>query len=131
MLKTHFDIVEKSLLATGQIVATAGHPLHKGTPREAFIRDFLALHLADNVGIGTEEVIDSNSKPNEARNQLDIVLYKKHYPKLSFGGGINAFLAESVFASIEVKSTLNKENLRQAIKAARRLKELNRHLHQF
>jgi hypothetical protein len=128
MLKAHFDVVEKSLLATGQIAAGAGHPLHKGTPREAFIRDFLALHLAENVGIGTGEVIDSTSKPNESRNQLDIVLYKKQFPKLSFGGNIAAFLAESLFATIEVKSTLDKEKLRQAIKAARNLKALIRHL---
>ncbi len=127
MLKTHFDVVERSLIATGNIVAGAGHPLHKGTPREAFIRDFLALHLAENVGIGTGEVIDSNSMPNEPRN-LDIVLYKKRFPKLSFGGGVSAFLSESVFATIEVKSTLDKEKLRPAIKAARNLKALTRHL---
>src|SRR5439155_24918965 len=119
MLKTHFDVVEKSLIATGKVVAGAGHPLHKGIPREAFIRDFLALHLAENVGIGTGEVIDSNSKPNESRNQLDIVLYRKQFPKLNFGGGVSAFLAESVFATIEIKSTLDKEKLRLAIKAAR------------
>ena|SRR5437773_6319177 len=131
MLKTHFDVVERSLLATGQIAAAAGHPLHKGIPREAFVRDFLALHLAENVGIGTGEVIDSQSLPNQPRNQLDLVLYKKQFPKLNFGGGVNAFLAESVFATIEVKSTLDKEALRQAIKSGRNLKTLARHVHSF
>jgi hypothetical protein len=127
MLKDHFDMVESSLLAMGKIVANAGHALHKGIPREAFIRDFLALHLPETLGIGTGEVIDSDSLPNQSRNQIDIVLYKRDYPRLNFGGGVNAFLAESVVAAIEVKSLLDKEALRKATKAARNLKALSRH----
>lgn len=129
MLKTHFDLIEKSLIATERIAASAGHSLHKGIPRESFIRDFLSLHLSENVGIGTGEVIDALSQPNDQRNQLDIVLYKKDFPKLWFGGGVNAFLAESVFATIEVKSKLTKASLRKAVRAARTLKSLARHLH--
>jgi hypothetical protein len=124
MLKSHFSAVENQLLAISRIPANAGHPLHKGTPREAFIKEFLASHLSETVAIGTGEIIDQSSKPDEPRNQMDIVIYRRDYPKLDLGGGINVFLAESVVATVEVKSVLDKNALEQSIKAARNVKRL-------
>ncbi|MBM2815307.1 MAG: hypothetical protein HW421_2069 [Ignavibacteria bacterium] len=126
MLKSHFDAFEKQLISTSKIQENSGHTLHKGTPREVFIRDFLQTHLPDTVAIGTGEIINCDSKPGELRNQHDIIIYKKNYPKLDFGGGINCFLIESVIASIEVKSTLTFGDLEQAISAARKAKALNK-----
>lgn len=119
------DAKENALVAISKVPANAGHPLHKGTPREAFIKEFLVDHLPGNVAIGTGEIIDSNSIPNVQRNQFDIVIYKKNYPKLDFGGGIGGFLIESVVATIEVKSVLDKDGLEQSIKAAQNSKNLN------
>ena len=126
MLTSHMNAVEAHLLAISKIPANAGHSLHKGTPREAFIREFLESHLNSTVAIGTGEIIDSNSRPNVQRNQFDIVIYKRNYPKLDFGGGINAFLAESVVATIEVKSTLDKPGIEQSVRAARAAKQLHK-----
>ncbi|MBN1373496.1 MAG: hypothetical protein JW987_16275 [Anaerolineaceae bacterium] len=126
MLKSHIDAVEEHLLAISQIPANTGHALHKGTPREAFIKEFLANHLSERVAIGTGEIIDANSRPNEPRNQIDIVIYKRDYPKLDFGGGISGFLAESVIATIEVKSTLDKGGIRQSVRTARKIKQLRK-----
>ncbi|TYQ23410.1 hypothetical protein PseudUWO311_22840 [Pseudanabaena sp. UWO311] len=128
MLKAHFDALEKSILQKYTIPANSGHTLHKGTPREAFIREFLQSHLSERVAIGTGEIIDAQSQPNEARNQFDIVIYKRDYPKLDFGGGVNAFLAESVVATIEVKSLLDKKAMSQSIEAACNAKKLHRNL---
>ena len=74
MLRTHMDTVENQLLVTSRIPANSGHTLHKGTPREAFIREFLEGHLPSNVAIGTGEIIDANSQPGQQRNQYDIVI---------------------------------------------------------
>lgn len=126
MLSSHMKAVEEQLLAISKIPANSGHSLHKGTPREAFIREFLEKHLNSTVAVGTGEIIDSQSKPNEARNQFDIVIYKRNYPKLDFGGGICGFLAESVVATIEVKSTLDKAGVEQAVRAARAAKSLQK-----
>jgi hypothetical protein len=126
MLKTHIDAVEGSLLEISKIPANSGHSLHKGTPREAFIRTFLQGHLSERVAVGTGEIIDADSKPREQRNQIDIVIYKREYPRLDFGGGINGFLAESVVATIEVKSLLDKEELRKAARVAKAIKALER-----
>jgi hypothetical protein len=124
MLKAHMDAVERQLLTTASVPANSGHSLHKGTPRESFIRQFLESHLSSRSAIGSGEIIDCNSKPGDSRNQLDIVIYKGDYPRLDFGGGINGFLVESVVATIEVKSTLTKTDLTQATKAARNIKLL-------
>ena len=124
MLKTHMDAKEDELVVISKIPASSGHPLHKGTPREAFIREFLASHLPESIALGTGEIIDAKSKPGESRNQYDIVLYRRNYPKLDFGGGINGFLIEAVIATIEVKSSLKKEDLKQAIQAAAAAKML-------
>jgi hypothetical protein len=118
------DARENALVAISRIPANSGHSLHKGTPREAFIREFLQSHLPENVAIGTGEIIDANSQPGAQRNQFDIVIYKKNYPKLDFGGDVSGFLIESVIATVEVKSTLNQEGMAQAISAARNAKAL-------
>ena len=127
MLTAHMNAIEESLLAISKIPANSGHSLHKGTPREAFIREFLEKHLNSNVAVGTGEIIDSDSEPNVQRNQFDIVIYKRNYPKLDFGGDISGFLAESVIATIEVKSTLDKAGIQQAVRAARNAKGLKKH----
>lgn len=126
MLNAHMKAIEEHLLAISKVPANSGHSLHKGTPREAFIREFLEKHLNSTVAVGTGEIIDCLSKPNEQRNQFDIVIYKRNYPKLDFGGEISGFLAESVIATIEVKSTLDKAGIEQAVRAARAAKSLQK-----
>ena len=128
MLKSHMDAQEDALLARSRIAANIGHSLHKGTPREDFVKDFLRDHLSESVSIGSGEIIDASSKPNEQRNQIDIVIYKRDYPKLNFSPTINGFLAESVVATIEIKSTLDREGLRQSIKTAANTKKLKKNL---
>jgi hypothetical protein len=124
MLKAHMDAIENHLVSISQIPAGSGHTLHRGTPREAFIKEYLEGHLSSNVAIGTGEIIDSNSQPRGQRNQYDIVIYKKNYPKLDFGGGVNGFLIESVIATIEVKSILDQSAMDQSVGAAFNAKSL-------
>jgi hypothetical protein len=126
MLKRHLDYIEKSLVAQSRVVGEAGHTIHKGTPREYFIREFLEKHISERAAIGTGEVIDRNSQPSEQRNQIDIIVYRRDYPKLNLGGGIDVFFAESVMAAIEVKSRLDKGKLKKIIKAGNKIKQLRR-----
>lgn len=126
MLKTHFDQIEGELLNISRRPASTGHSLHKGTPREAFIKTYLEKHLSTLLVIGSGEIIDANSRPGAERPQIDIVVYKRHYPKLDIGGEIYAFLAESVVATIEVKSSITKQELEKSMQAAQKLKQLCR-----
>lgn len=122
MLAAHMDAVEASLIQISKIPANSGHTIHRGTPREAFIKEFLENHLSANVAIGTGEIIDANSVPRAQRNQFDIVIYKRNYPKLDFGGGISGFLIESVVATIEIKSVLDQAAVDQSVVAAHNAK---------
>ncbi|MFC3530913.1 DUF6602 domain-containing protein [Vogesella facilis] len=126
MLQSHFSAIEKTILAISEVASNTGHNLHRGTPREVFIKEFLENHLSEKLGIGSGEIIDADSKPREPRNQIDIVIYRKEYPRLTIGGGITAFLAESVVAIIEVKSVLNEAAIEQVVGAAKAVKKLNR-----
>jgi uncharacterized protein DUF6602 len=128
LLKAHLDETEAALLATSRIPANAGHRLHRGTPREALIKQFLEGHVSSRVSIGTGEIIDAESRPRDARNQFDIVIYRNEFPRIDLGSGINAFLAESVVATIEVKSLLTEEELGKAVDAAHTAKCLKRNL---
>ena len=74
--------MEKILLAASRIVVGAGHDLHKGTPREMFVRDFLSLHLASNIGIGSGEIIDPNRLPVRSGGKL--IFYSISIPFLGF-----------------------------------------------
>ena len=124
VLEHHLEAVEEHLLSISKIPAGSGHSLHKGTPREAFIREFLANHLSEKVAVGTGEVISRESVTGEARNQHDVVIYKPEYPRLDFGGDIRAFLVESVVSTIEVKSTLTESDVENAVRAAQALKSM-------
>ncbi|EKT4568625.1 hypothetical protein QEM43_004345 [Pseudomonas putida] len=128
MLKAHMDATEASIVAQSQIPANTGHTIHRGTPRENFIKNFLESHLSSNVSIGTGEIIDALSRPREPRSQYDIVIYRKNFPKLDFGGEIHGFMAESVVATIEVKSVLDQGAMDQAVLAAYKAKQLRRSL---
>jgi hypothetical protein len=125
MLKAHIDAIENSLVSISKIPANSGHSLHKGTPRENFIKTFLQNHLSGNVSIGTGEIIDSSSVPGAERNQHDVIIYKKKFPKIDFGGNISGFLIESVIATIEVKSTLDRKGVDQSMEASFNSKSLN------
>ena len=124
MLKSHMNAVERHLLVISEVPANSGHTLHKGTPREAFIKEYLEGHLPSNVAIGTGEIIDAGSTPGHSRNQFDIVIYRRSYPKLDFGGGVSGFLVESVVATIEVKSVLTQADFGKAAGSAYNAKQL-------
>lgn len=118
LFNDHFSHIEQLLLARAKVQATSGHNLHKGTPREAFISDFITGHIGAGIGVGTGEVIDARLASGETRNQIDIVLYDQRIPRFDIGANIHLFPVESVKATIEVKSTLQEKDLQQACRAA-------------
>jgi hypothetical protein len=108
----------------------AGHPNLRGWPREWFIRDFLTNHLPSSLEIGHGEIIDQDSTPEppqgEYRPEVDIVIYRRDLPKISYSRDNTAFLSEGVLATIESKSVLTKEELSKACKASSTHKALKR-----
>jgi hypothetical protein len=132
MLLSHINAVERILVAQGAAAQNAGHPNLRGWPREWFIRDFLTNHLPSSLEIGHGEIIDQESVPEppqgEYRPEVDIVIYRRDLPKISYSRDNTAFLSEGVLATIESKSVLTKEELSKACNASSVHKNLKRNI---
>ncbi len=126
MLLSHLNAIENALIAQSKISRTSGHPVLRGNPREILIRDFLSSHLPSNLEVGQGTIIDVNTEPNQKKNQNDVIIYRRDFPKINFSKDDNAYFVEAVMATIEVKSFLNKNGFKKACITTNRNKSLNR-----
>lgn len=122
MLQSHFGRIARRLQAEADAAKSFHHSLNKGQIREAFIREFLEDNTSTLCGIGTGEIIHSSTAPEDPRNQIDVVIYNKTYPKLSLATGIDIFFAETVSSFIEIKSSLKKNHLREIAAVTKKIK---------
>lgn len=122
LLAAHFERIQRRLQAEGDAARSFQHGLNRGQIREAFIREFLEQNISDLWGIGTGEIIHKNASPDEPRNQIDVVVHNKKYPKLSLATGIDLFFVETVSSFIEIKSQLTKEDLRKSADTSKKIK---------
>ena|GEM_PF-2818526 len=89
------------------------------------MKQFLRDHIGQYIGIGSGEVFDSRRIVGDKANQIDVLLYDTSFPKIHFGGEDQAaFMVESIYAGIEIKSLLHREDLEDALRCARNLKTL-------
>ena len=116
-MRRSFHGWEKDLSSNGE----------KGGLRERRVADFLSRTLPERYGIGTGHIIDTKG---ERSHQTDIVIYDAvdgiAFPVDDY---YSLFPCESVYAAIEVKSTLvgsQNKTIHQCIKSTHALKSLNR-----
>ena len=124
LFRSHFDRIRLRLQAEGKAARSFRHGLNRGLIREAFVREFLTENLSGFCGVGTGEIFHGGASEEESRNQIDVVVHNKRYPKLPLSMGIDLFFIETVSATIEVKSRLTKDGVRSAAAAAKRIKNL-------
>ena len=124
LFRSHFERIQTRLEAAGQAAKSFHHGSNRGLIREAFIREFLSDNISEFWGVGTGEIFHREAKEEDARNQIDIVIHNKRYPKLPLSAGIDLFFIETVSSVIEIKSHLTKESVKQAAAAAKRIKGL-------
>ena len=106
------ELIESSTKASAKEADAFQHPIAKGDIREFAIRHFLDRFLPESVGVGTGMAMNSEGAMSK---QLDIVIADPTYPVLRSSSGSNIYLAESIIASIEVKSKLDKTSLALAL----------------
>ncbi len=92
-----------------------------GKNREYFCNNFLKKVLPHRLSITTGEIIDSE---NNQTGQLDLIINRDTCPALEFGSS-NSFLAEGVFAVIEVKSNLNTKKLIEAGESREKVRKMS------
>ena len=124
LFSSHFERIHRRLEAEGKAAQSFHHGLNRGLIREAFIREFLSENISEFWGVGTGEIFSQEFRDREARNQVDVVIHNKRYPKLPLAAGIDLFFVETVSSFIEIKSRLTKEDVKQAAVAAKRIKDL-------
>ena len=101
--------------------AHLSHRLTKGELRELFLCDLLNPFLTAQFDIGTGIVI--NQRGDQSR-QTDIIVYDKRIlPPFIHERHLGVYPAESVVATIEVKSTLTKREVLKAEQSATLLHE--------
>lgn len=85
----------------------------KGEGNETLLRDLLRRFIPQRYGIGTGVIIDRFGKQSK---QIDIVIYDKFlYPSLLSLATVHFFPVDIVYATIEVKTTLNSGSANEAI----------------
>jgi hypothetical protein len=89
------------------------HQGEKGRGNETVLRELIAKFIPKKYGVGTGIVIDRNGKQSR---QCDIVIYDAFsYPSLLSLTSIHLFPVDLVYATIEVKTTLNSQSAKEAI----------------
>ncbi|MBI3601919.1 MAG: hypothetical protein HY209_03395 [Candidatus Omnitrophica bacterium] len=100
------------------------HPVAKGDASELEWIDMLSLYLPSRYCADRAFVIDCEGNLSD---QIDIVIYDRHYsPFILRQNGLNYIPAESVYAVIEVKPTLNASNIGYAARKAESVRRLKR-----
>lgn len=98
-----------------------------GAERETIIRKVLQRVIPDTYEIGSGQIIDAN---NSRSKQIDIVIARKDFPQIRFNDRTANYLAESVVATLEIKSELTKKELKIALDNAKSVSYLQYHFDQ-
>jgi hypothetical protein len=109
-------------VAAASAIDSIAHEGLKGRIREIFVEELLTPFLPSYAGVGTGKIIDAEEGQSA---ECDVVIYDRDVmPPLFLGRREALFPIESVLYSIEVKTTLNAAELRDATTNAKRIKEL-------
>lgn len=113
----------QEIITNGQQAAVFLHKGIRGDERAAALADFLRSTIPSRFGVAKGEAIDYQGNQT---TQLDIIVYDRQDSAVLFKGKDGNLLipAESVYAAIECKTTLNQNEFNTAYKAAAKLKKL-------
>lgn len=103
---------------------TIKHPTVKGTATELEWINMLSTYLPKRYSADSAFIVDCEGNLSE---QIDIVIFDRQYSLFILKqNGVTYIPAECVYAVIEVKQTLNKENIVYAQKKAASVRRLKR-----
>ncbi len=88
------------------------HDIEGDAARSAFVRAVLDRFLPETWGVGTGRIIDSKGNMSDA---IDIIVYRRDFPRLDLPGSTDIYLYESVIATFEVVAKLVKKTFFEAL----------------
>lgn len=104
--------------------AVTKHSVIKGNNREFFIRNILSRFLPKTLAVGTGQIIDTD---DNISNQIDVVISDGSFPTLTSLTTSDIYFAESILATIEIKSHLKggkRNSLWQSLENCRSVQRL-------
>lgn len=107
-----FDHFETTMGHEAEQAGLLEHSSIVGSAREFIVKRVLRSILPPIIHIGTGKVVDLHGKKSR---QIDIIVYDSRFPVFEIQSGIGIYLLEGVIATIEVKSTLTKKSLFEAL----------------
>lgn len=115
------DAIEKAIAAANSS-GMLDHPVLKGRLREIVVEELVKPFLNPHIKAATGMIVDAFGNQS---GQIDVILYDEQItPPILFTEGEGVIPCHSVVATIEVKSTLTREKLRNAVDNARSVKLL-------
>lgn len=103
------QIISRFLKAEADLLTSVTkHEIAADSTRAAFIRGVLEPFLPSSYAIGSGRIIDSAGNSSD---HIDIVIYRRDFPRLNLPGSSDVFLFESVLATIEVRTKLIRKTL--------------------
>jgi len=117
------QIISKYLKSeTDPLNLLSKHDLEGDAARIAFIRSVLDRFLPEIYGVGSGQIMDSKGNMS---GSMDIVIYRKDFPRLDLPGSRDTYLYESVIATFEVVTKLVKKTFLDALDQCAELAELS------
>ncbi len=111
-IKESFGYVENTLLDRFKQAGFVQHAGDKGENREKILREFLSEHLPKRYGVTKGEILTKHGKRSHA---ADIIIYDAENCPVLYVGETAILPVEGVYGIIEVKSTLSKTELVDAL----------------
>ncbi|MBU0568469.1 hypothetical protein KJ693_11150 [bacterium] len=116
-------IKDKMLIDFNDISSQVTHRGSKGKIREQeIIKEYLKKYLPGNIGIANGECISTDGQVSP---ECDIILYEKNTtPYLVYKDGYQVFPIECVYGVIEIKSKIDKAQLKDSIDKLKKIKSM-------
>ncbi|MUH73634.1 DUF6602 domain-containing protein [Psychrosphaera haliotis] len=120
-----FNQVSQRMLVDFESTKTSlKHSGSKGASNEEIVKNFLIQYLPKGLGITSGQAIDSNGASSK---QLDIIIYDELKTPVFFQtADLKVLPIECIYAVIEVKSMLNKSELKKSYENMLSVKKLEK-----
>ncbi len=122
--KLQFRRISKAMEAQAEVAAGTGHASTTGRIREEVVHRFLKPHLPRTLDVRSGVIIDSRGSCSK---QQDCVIVDTRLPLIDIGSSTDALLiAESVVATIEIKSFLGAKEITDTLESIKVTRSLHR-----
>jgi hypothetical protein len=120
LLRDWFDELEKILSAELHLTGLLNHASTVGQAREFLVRRVLGSILPVMAHVGSGQIIDAYGNRSK---QIDLIVYDSRFPQLKTDGG-GLYFVEGVLATVEVKSTIDVDQLETALENCKSVLQL-------